>query len=98
MYLAGFAIECLLKAALWARRAESDVRRLLFSHELEALRDKNPVLSMQMDRDPTVSEMFAKVCGWNVYIRYNPKRVDKREAEQFMAHLTEVWQWLRDRV
>ncbi|HOW18227.1 MAG TPA: HEPN domain-containing protein [Phycisphaerae bacterium] len=99
LYLGGFVIECLLKAALWERRQEPDVRRLLYSHELDDLLAALPVLAREMERDPVgVQEEFVQICNWNVRIRYNPLRVDKRDCDDFVRRLTEVRTWLRDRV
>jgi hypothetical protein len=99
LYLGSFAIECLLKAALWHRRHEERIRGLLFAHELDGLMAANPELSLAWDREGgEVHQRFVQICTWNVRIRYNPRKVDRGTADRFMTCLCEVRQWLGDRI
>ena len=99
LYLGGFVIECLLKAALWDRREERRVWDLLFSHDLTALLELNASLarSLRSDRQNRY-EQFVRLSNWNVRVRYNPRPVRKEDADDFMRRLQEVRQWLRNRI
>lgn len=99
LYLGGFAIECLLKAALWDRRRESRVRDLLFSHDLTALLEVNSRLAAALRADrQNRYEQFVRLSTWNVKVRNNPGRIDQEDADDFMRRLKELRRWLRDRI
>jgi hypothetical protein len=99
LYLGGFVVECLLKASLWDRRFESHVRPLLYSHDLSALRAANGALDGEMQADRLgVHEQFVRLSNWTVRVRYNPRKVARQDAEDFMRRLKEVRGWLRSRV
>lgn len=99
LYLGGFVIECLLKAALWERRWEKRVRGLLFSHDLTALLEVNPRLAKALRSDrQNRYEQFVRLSTWTVKVRYNPKPVRQEDAGDFMRRLKEVRQWLRKRI
>jgi hypothetical protein len=99
LYLGGFVIECLLKASLWDRRFEPQIRPLLHSHDLSALRAANTELDRRMQADRLgVHEQFVRLSNWTVRVRYNPRRVARQDADDFMRRLKEVRGWLRTRV
>lgn len=99
LYLGGFVLECLLKAALWERRTEDRVRNLLFSHDLSGLLEANTDLASTMRADPLGRyEQFVKLSSWTVRFRYNPKRIDPEDARIFLDRLKEVRAWLRSRI
>lgn len=101
LYLGGFVVECLLKAALWKRRHERGVRELLFGHDLARLLAASPVLSRDMERDRLGAYnyfYFVRVSSWHVGIRYNPKQVAPEDADAFLTQLREVRRWLRNRI
>jgi hypothetical protein len=100
IYLGGFVIECLLKAALWPRRAEPRIDRLLWrSHDLGELLAECRHLKADM-RQPRFAEVWAAfqfLGNWTVRIRYNPRLPSAREARDFWERLMEVRQWLLGR-
>jgi len=100
MYLGGFVVECLLKAAMWDRRTNSKIRSLIFgSHDLETLLEASPFLAAQMEKDPLGIYMhFVRISNWNVRIRYNPKLVVQDDAKDFLGNLREVRKWLRNKL
>lgn len=100
IYLGGFVVECLLKAALWPRRFEEAIRRLLYaSHDLTDLLEANPTLAQSLRNDNTGNyELFVRLSNWNVRVRYNPTRIGKQDADKFMRQLTEIRRWLRGKV
>ena len=99
LYLGGFVIECLLKAALWKRRQEKPIRRLLFTHDLHKLLEMNTSLAKALRADRQgLYQQFVRLSTWNVRFRYNPKNIPKSDADDFMRRLKEVRQWLIQKV
>ena len=99
VYLGGFVVECLLKAALWARRREKQVEVLLYSHDLTRLLEVNVSLANRLRAEPQdLYQQFVRVANWNVGIRYNPAAIQKADADDFMRRLKEVQEWLRQSV
>jgi HEPN domain-containing protein len=99
LYLGGFVIECLLKAALWNRRFEGRIRSILYgSHDLERLLGLNAELRQAYLAAPArLRESFSELSAWTVRVRYNPRRPSAADAEAFVGRLREVRAWLRQR-
>ena len=68
LYLGGFVVECLLKAALWRRRFEARMRSLLFrSHDLGELLDASVPLPEALSRETQgLTDGFRVLAGWSV--------------------------------
>jgi HEPN domain-containing protein len=100
LYLGGFVVECLLKAAVWKRRHEKKIGQLLYSHNLTALLEHNSGLAENIRRADAgaIYIQFVRLSNWNVRFRYNPAPVAYKDAEDFMRRLSEVRAWLRNRV
>lgn len=101
VYLGGFVIELLLKAALWRRRNEPAIRKLLFStHELDLLLRHCGDLHAEMNKRgcDAVRSSFSAVTVWSVRIRYNPKRPSAADAGDYLGRIREVRQWLLGKI
>lgn len=91
MYLAGYAVECMLKALIFSSIPESrhgellDVwRRERRGHDLEGLREE--YLRSGGARFPReFVRQFSLVAGlWDVNLRYEPRRVPVKELFTFI--------------
>ena len=82
IYLAGIAVECLLKAIL------------LKKHRwLQSWGSESPRGSTRPERDRLV-QMLRRVSMWTIHIRYSPKSAHKSEASLFLDQVKELRQWL----
>ena len=111
MYLAGFTLECLLKAMLLEKHPEARhdldpqdrrtkrIRSLLFSHDLVAIAAELPDLSdrlVKVDPPGGLRDRFENLCQrWNIFARYSPSMATIAEALTFVSQIKELAPWLR---
>jgi len=112
MYLAGYSIECLLKAKLMQRfrcnhlrdlEEELQRRNLLtadaavFTHQLEILLR----LTGAIDRLRTnllLWPLFNLVNRWMPAWRYNPDLANRQDAEDYVSAVEQVRRWLENNI
>lgn len=110
MYLAGFVIECLLKAKLmeqhpWLQtsvRPEASWSReqshLWFlchrSHDLEGI--LGHLVSVQARLAAVgLDRQLREICGeWTIHARYSTRTATMKEATQFLCRIKEIRPWL----
>lgn len=99
MYLAGYAVECALKALILARRPRGREEEFLADyccgtkgHSLESLKAvlKDAGCSMPWD----VAEKFRKVVGWTTDLRYEVGLKGYNEASGFVDAARAVTRWV----
>ena len=108
MYLAGYAVECLLKAKLMQiydgrtlRELEAELKRrsilpahgTVFTHQLRNLLKLAPGHNRLL-QNPELHHMFSNVNRWTPHWRYDPFQADLGEATQFMLHVGRVMHWI----
>jgi len=104
IYLAGYAVECMLKVMVlstvslvsqpafakeWFRGREG--------HDFEALRTiyiKRHGAGFPAD----IAKRFAMVSDWSTDLRYDPREAKDDEAEPFIAAVKDIIQWSEGRV
>jgi len=112
MYMAGYAIECLLKMKLMQmfecrhlRELEEALQRrgllaaegTVFTHELEVLLR----LTQGADRlrqDPTAWRLFNMVNRWVPAWRYTANPSNRDDAADFLAAVDAIRQWIENNV
>lgn len=103
VYLAGYSIECLLKALIFSQVAEHDRAAMLSSfrgvkaHDFDWLRD------VYFRRGgsrfpPDVVEAFSDVVFWGVDLRYQPGTLDEDEVAKFFAAARTIRSWAKARL
>jgi hypothetical protein len=101
VYLGGFVIELLLKAALRERRSEAAVAALLGrTHDLGELLSKCGEVESELF-NPTnarIKGSFDLLANWGVRIRYDPRVPSAAEARDYWGRLTEVRKWLLGKI
>ncbi len=113
MYLAGIAVELLLKARLlekhpWLTKSPASSlgarQRRLWDvcyrwHDLEAVRENLPELDAQLHAiSPRLLEGLKKLCAeWTIHIRYSTHQATRKESAAFLARLEELIPWLKSR-
>lgn len=102
IYMAGFVIECLLKALLLERHpnlvrpldpsklssSDREVFQLLYSHELDEMRDFLPEIERKLadlktQSGQSVWTAFCDICEeWTVHARYSSKQAKREQGER----------------
>ena len=111
MYLAGIAVELLLKALLlekypWLQRnvaaaldrQQRNLRDVCYRwHDLEAVLERLPDLAARLEAaDPRLLQGLKKLCAeWTIHIRYSTYQATHAESAAFLDRLRELVPWLR---
>ncbi|MCH8290992.1 HEPN domain-containing protein [Candidatus Poribacteria bacterium] len=97
VYLGGYVIECMLKAAICVYLSRNDLPAIYQIHDLDELMDSSGLLpSLQIDRK--MSSHFLTIEGWCVGIRYLGKRFKASEAKHFLDAVKEIRQWILTKI
>ena len=103
IYLAGYAVECTLKALLLSVTPTSKVSKILDSfrgqrgHNLEWL--KAQYIKHGGSAFPAlISRKFARVNSWKTDIRYDPGTSLLSDAEGFFQAAEEIPRWANERL
>ena len=99
IYLAGFAIECILKALILANstpRQRAKLRDRLkkeFGHDLEALRKEAGRRGIHMPRN--VMDAFRRLNTWDNNNRYDPRLQSAEDAQTLFEAAETVISWAK---
>lgn len=107
MYLAGYSIECRIKAIAMERNACTTLQQLrkklklaphdVFSHELPRLM-RHLLGQTMLDRiessKPGVKQSWSQAREWNPQWRYDKSNPNQSDAERFVDAVNSVWDWL----
>ena len=104
IYLAGYAIECILNAVILANSPDSrhlGIVRTLF----RGARAHNPMILYEHLRTsgsspfPDAIRMdLTKVSTWSVDLRYNPSKGDAKEAREFLVRVRRIVEFAEQRL
>ena len=110
MYMAGYAVECLLKTRLihiydcknlreledlLRQRSMLPENRTVFTHQLEDLLRLTPGYN-RLIRNREMLPLFNKVNQWTPNWRYTSKSTHRREATEFMISIESFMQWINN--
>lgn len=108
MYMAGYAVECLLKTKLMhiydcknlreledllRQRSVLPAHRTVFTHQLEDLIKLAPGYNRLMQNRDMLS-LFNKINQWMPSWRYTSKPTNRREAIEFMTSIERFIHWI----
>ena len=108
MYMAGYSIECLLKAKLMGMYACSNLRDLeeelqrrkllaehatIFTHQLEVLLRLANGLE-RLRQNSTLWPLFNIVNRWIPAWRYNPDLSNREDAEDYLDAVDSIYHWI----
>ena len=103
MYLAGYTVECMLKALIIAQTTSTRKPEVLLEfrgrsgHNLERLRDR--YLKLGGPNFPKkVVESFLVVQEWGTDWRYDPAPRPADDAEFFLASVERIWECIDKRL
>ena len=103
VYLAGYGIECILKALLLTALAPDSQDKMLESfhgsraHDYDWLRKQY----LKKSRSPfplEVTEAFTLVNSWSTDLRYTPQNLKMDEAGAFLAATEKIILWAKGRI
>ncbi len=103
VYLAGYAVECMLKA-LWLSRIPTSERPSLVDRFHGAKAHDFGWLKAQYLRvggetlPPAISRAIATVNSWSTDLRYQPGAMKINEAEAFLRTVDEILMWAKGRL
>lgn len=97
VYLGGYVIECLLKAAICVHLNRDNLPVNYQTHDLAELMNHSGLFSL-LQANQTLRRSFSMVKSWNVGIRYRGRRFKPVETQQFIAAVKEVRQWILRRI
>lgn len=103
MYLAGYAIECRMKAIMMDAYGVLTLKDLggrmslderdVFTHGLEAMVETAP-FGESLRRSPVWRDFAKHVTLWKPSWRYDPRERTEREARDFLDAVDRVFRWL----
>ncbi len=102
IYLAGYAIECILKALLISRTPKGDRLELLRSfrgasgHDLSRLRHRLRIVGVHAASD--IAEKLSLVSSWSTDLRYEPGDGDRDDADEFLSAAKDIIDWANQRM
>ncbi len=103
VYLAGYSVECCLKAAICRSLDWERLLGLFKTHDLEGLLLYSG-FDRQLRADPAILRSFTEIiANWSEETRYTaPSSIDRRKAEEFLRWVVDpkvgVLTWLQDRI
>jgi len=102
VYLAGYAVECSLKALILSNEpttrhaATLDTFRGQAAHNFERLKDqlaaRNVILSANAGRE------LGRVNWWSTHLRYDPSTMKRKDADEFLQAAERLHLWAKARL
>jgi len=98
VYLAGYAVECMLKAMILSRTREKEQADVAASFRGVKAHDFGWLMKEYLARKgpqipKAISRLFYLVNTWTTSIRYRPGAVRKREAIAFVRAAKDILSW-----
>jgi HEPN domain-containing protein len=103
VYLAGYAVECVLKALILSQLPAKEVSEMVKqfrggkAHDYDWLKHVYRDIGGPVLPKPIV-EAFVVVEDWGTEMRYNPGRIDPEDAEVFLSSAKTIIQWADGRL
>jgi hypothetical protein len=101
-YLAGYAIECALKALVLfsepvaRQRATLGSFRGVRAHDFDWLKAQLALRNCFTPRE--VALHLSNVAWWETDLRYDPRRIDSQDAEDFLNSAKAIVDWAKGRI
>ena len=98
VYLAGYAVECMLKAMVLSRTREKDHGKVVASFRGGKAHDFGWLINEYIVRKGPpvplpISRLFSLVNAWTTSIRYKPGAMKKRDAVVFVRAAEDILSW-----
>jgi tRNA U34 5-methylaminomethyl-2-thiouridine-forming methyltransferase MnmC len=97
IYLAGYAVECLLKWAITRRQQRIHLPAELEIHSLDTLL-LEAGLAEALHREKALRSVFAALAdSWGPELRYLARAPEPREAVKLYGETSRVYDWITER-
>ena len=103
IYLAGYAVECGLKALLLSSATASECQAIVDSfrgfdgHNLKTLKARY-IERSRVSFPKSVAGRLTYVNLWTTSLRYEPANASPREAKEFLGATGEIIEWIEGRL
>lgn len=103
VYLAGYAVECVLKALILSSAPDKDHASIVASFRGAKAHDFGWLRATYLERGGpsfpgNVASSFARLNTWTTDMRYRPGTVKRRNAAAFLNAANDVLQWADGRL
>ena len=103
VYLAGYSVECMLKALILSAIPQGQAEEILGMFRGARAHDYEWLMRLYTEKggarlSPHVIPHFARVNSWSTDMRYAPGAIAAREAKAFMDSVTELITWADGRL
>ncbi|MBC8236237.1 HEPN domain-containing protein [bacterium] len=95
VYLGGYVIECLLKAAICVEQRTERLPVKYRTHELESLLETT---GYRPTMTPEIAAKFRVIVGWNVQLRYQGRQYQANDARTFLTYVEVIRKWLLEKM
>lgn len=102
VYLAGYAVECMLKTLILANEPAARHTQTMKSfrgvhgHTFRWLREE--LGRRRVNLPATIIKVLTRVNVWSTNLRYDPSVIERADAEEFVAAVDEIVVWMRERL
>lgn len=101
VYIAGYSVECVLKALILSRTPQSLLAPMVTKvtkagakgHDFEFLKGILVRKPIQCVIPPEAAELLELVANWSTDLRYDVGQLDRGEAEQFTEAAAKIVDW-----
>jgi HEPN domain-containing protein len=104
IYLAGYAVECILKAYILDKTPSGDHKNVIsvfkkagHGHDFDWLKEQYSNAGGP-PFPPAIEEQFSNVSSWSPEFRYEPGMIDPGDAEAFVASVLGIIRWFQQEV
>lgn len=102
VYLAGYAVECILKALILSNAPKSRQDEVLNQFRGARAHDYDWLLNLYRERGGSelprdIVREFARVNTWSTRIRYSPSTVPMKRATSFTTSAESIVEWAKGR-
>ncbi|MBL8794707.1 MAG: HEPN domain-containing protein [Planctomycetia bacterium] len=102
VYLAGYAVECMLKALILANEPPKQHEETVASFRGSAAHDyawlKHQLRQRGVVLPRPIERQLAQVAGWSTDLRYSVARTHRRVGEQFLKATEAIVTWANGRI
>jgi hypothetical protein len=103
VYLAGYSIECMLKALILSSLPAAQEEAALASFRGSRAHDYVWLREVYSERSgirlpPEIRRIFALVSDWSTDLRYEPRSFKPNEIDEFLRGASEIFHWADGRL